>query len=268
MRTYKNPLLIFLFLGLMSFSFAQNQAVHKLYLKDGNIVEGIILEQKFGESISIQTSNGERHTFAESEVELLVRLKESGSNFSVFPTNTYTAQPSRRVYRRALPISYREDRSIYNMISFGLGFGESNWGGVAVTPTIPAYRIGYRYNQYINVGAGVSLDPYSEGLLIPFYLDFHGDVGKMKKIMPHYFGQVGYGLAAAPGWQVNELNGGLYYQWGAGYKINTRGKLDWTLTAGYKSQKTWQSRQDWRFQGEVTGYRTYRRIVLQLSMGF
>lgn len=262
----KYSLFILLFMGLFCAANAQEQATHKIYLKDGRIVEGTIVEQKFGESITIKTEDGEQLTFEEKEVELLVRTQASSTNLS-FHTST-TVPPTRRVYRQSLPIKYREDKTMYHMVVFGLGFGESNWGGVTATPTIPGYRMGYRYNQYLNAGVGVGLEPYEGGLMLPIFAELHGDVGKQKKIMPHYFGQLGYGAALAPGWQVSELKGGLYYHYGVGYKINTRGRLDWTVTCGLKSQKTWQRRQDWRWPGDIVGNRTYNRLVFQLSMGF
>jgi len=204
----------------------------------------------------MKMEDDEQVTFEEKDVELLIRTKASKNlqNALSAPTGSY---PSRRVYRKERPITYRVDRSIYNRVTFALGFGQGNFGSVAVTPTIPGYSIGYRYNQFINAGLGFSLEPYEGGLIAPIFLEFHGDVGREKKVMPHYFGQIGYGAPLAPGWQVNELRGGLYYHWGAGYKFNTRGKLDWTLTAGFKSQNTWQRRNDWRFQGsEIVGNRT------------
>lgn len=263
---HKYIFLILLFLGFWCAADAQDQAIHKLYLKDGRIVEGVIMEQKFGESITLKLEDGEQVTFREEEVELLVRTQASSTNLS-YHTST-TVPPSRAAWRRARPIRYREDNSIYQYLAFGLGFGQGNGGSATATPTIPGYGIGYRFNQYVNVGIGTGLEPYEAGLIAPIFAEFRGDVGKQKKVMPHYFGQLGYGAVLAEGWQVNELKGGLYYHWGAGYKFNTRGRLDWTLTVGFKSQKTWQRREDWRWPGEIVGNRTYRRIVFQVAMGF
>lgn len=264
---YKYLFLTILFLGLFCAANAQDQATHKLYLKDGRIVEGVILEQKIGETITMKLEDGESVTFAESEVELLVRTQASNTPLSYHASPTVL--PSRRAYRKARPINYRKDRSIYQNVSFALGFGQSNWGGVAVTPTIPGYTIGYRHNQYINVGIGAALEPYDGGVgIAPIFAELRGDIGKQKKTMPHYFGQLGYGAPLSTGWEVTELKGGVYSHIGVGYKFNTRGRLDWTLSVGMKSQKTWQRRQDWRLQGDIVGYRTYRRLVFQIAMGF
>jgi hypothetical protein len=266
--SYKYSLLFLFFLSLFITSSAQDAAIHKLYLKDGRIIEGVILEQKFGESIKIKLGDGEEVTFAENEVELLVREKASSSNSNLSYYQSTTVPPTRRMYRRSRPISFREDGSIYHKVIFGLGFGQSNWGGVTATPTIPGYIMGYRHNQYINVGVGTGLEPYEAGLMLPMFGEFSGDLGRQKKVQLHYFGQLGYGAVLSPGWQIIEMKGGIYSHYGAGYKINTRGRLDWTITCGFKSQKTWQRRQDWRFQGDIVGNRTYRRLVFQVAMGF
>jgi hypothetical protein len=254
--------LLFLF-SLLSLGTLQAQIhTHTLHFKDGGRVQGRIIEQKVGESVLIRLTDGQIKTFSEAEILRIERMEEHKPAYATPPTYT-----SRREALRARPFTQRKDRSMFNLFSFGLGFGTNTRGNAAVNPSL-TYRLGYRFNQYVNAGAGFSLDPYEGGLLAPIFATFHGDLGRTKRVMPHYFADLGYGVPMVEAWNVNELKGGVYYQVGGGYKFLSRGSTEWILSLSYRSQDSWQRFDDWRTGGEVVGGRTYRRIVFQVTLGF
>jgi hypothetical protein len=232
--------------------FAQAPMEDVVYLKDGSIIRGQIMEQVPGESLRIRIMGGSEFVYRMDEVE---RIRKEESNLVQF---------SPKNLRKLRPISYRQP-GLYQQIDGSLGFYQAQWG-LASTVSLH-YKVLYNYNHWINVGLGMGLDPYESGLITPVYAVFQGELME-RKTAPHYFVNLGYGIGAARGWNVEQLTGGLYVHAGLGWKINTRRRVDWIFHIGYKYQYTWQERQDWWTGGFLTGSRQYQRIVYGVSMAF
>ena len=69
----KNFVVIFLFLFIFSGLFAQEKMQDVVYLKDGSIVRGVVIEQIVGESVKIQTMDGSIFVYKMNNVSKITK---------------------------------------------------------------------------------------------------------------------------------------------------------------------------------------------------
>jgi hypothetical protein len=273
--------LIFLLLGLllgMQVSLFGQEATSStpredvVFLKNGSIIRGEIIERVIGESIKIEIIGGSVLVYEESEVEKITRapVKYHHSPLAVRGDQAYWQV---RKERRERPITGRE-RGIYNLFSFGFQPGRDQWNTVVPWPTLQ-YRTGYSFSRMVNLGLGLGLDPYAAGGTFPLYLDFHGDLGKeLKAVMPHYFAQAGYGFDGWTNWSFLNFEGGPMAHLGFGWKVNTRNSTEWMFVLGYKLQAaSFQDNRRWDEFGNPLepGPRqstVYRALTIEAVFGF
>ncbi len=241
-----------------------------VYLKNGSIIRGEITERIIGESIKIQILGGSIFVFEESEIETILKAPK------VYQAPVQQPYVSPKEYRRELkrttPVTSRK-RGVYNMFSYGFQPGPDTWSDVVPWPTLQ-WRTGYNFNQFVNLGVGFGIDAYMPGGTIPIYADFHGELGKeVKPIMFHYFFQAGYGISAWNNWNFQEVGGGPMGQFGIGWKLNTRRRIEWVFTAGYKFQAmSFIQTNGWEPfplpEPRRRETRVFRPLTLQVAVGF
>jgi hypothetical protein len=248
-----------LLLGLMMHTGSQAQQRHVedvLYLRNGSIIRGKIIEQVVGDYVKIEIMGGSVFVFDESEIDQITVESALYRSITI------------KLRKELIPISYRT-RAIYHLVSFDLGFARDQWGVFATSNL--RYRTGYYFNRYLSLGLGSGFDFYEDGaMMIPLFADVRGDLFQ-KAVSPHYFLNLGYGFAGARGWSMNRLDGGLMGQIGGGIKINTRRKYEWLLTSGFRFQQTYQEFDLWTGRAEpvrVQGNLRYNRIFFEIAMGF
>lgn len=136
-------------------------AYSTVYLKNGSIIKGDILEYTPEQNISLRTADGSVWVFNASEITRIQNNDSAGN------TNTATAAPS----RFTAPTGYRGfvDVMLLNL----------SWqNGLAFNITTSH---GYQFNHYAFLGAGIGLDlSYTAGneCIIPIFAEFRGNVGK------------------------------------------------------------------------------------------
>lgn len=159
--------------------------------------------------------------------------------------------------------------SYYHEFKGGLLFGEENLGVSLQTIN------GYQFNKYIGTGLGLGVNKYGNFVTLPIYATVKGYLFD-KKVSPFYFGDIGYGFA----WKTNKnedlfeldkVEGGLYWQVGLGYQINfynssmtfTLGYINQDSKAEYVYYRPWDSRIS---DFNVSERRILRRVAF--SVGF
>ena len=237
-----------------------------VYLKNGSILRGKIVEQIPNQSVSIEVFSGTIYTYQTSEIEKITRE----------PSKYITIRA--KMYKAYLPITYRK-KGAYQQLSLGTAFNQNRWNEPTTSVNLN-YRIGYHFNTHLNVGAGTGFDFYEGGTILPMFVDVWGDLFD-KKITPTYMVNLGYGHGLSGTWRHNVFEGGFMSHGAFGVKFNTRSKNEFFVTIGYKAQHTYQEFEDWNivwrdpfFNGGVTdppivsGTRLYQKIVWQFSWGF
>lgn len=241
-------LLFLLGLLLLSLvSFAQKNSEDVVYLKNGNIIRGIIIDQIIGEKITIETYGGNVYNYPYAEVERIA--KED--------------------YKRAKRPLKIKQKGYVNTTSLGFLFGN---GEQPVSSNLQTIN-GYHFNPHLALGLGMGIvwyDAFGWGnfsRVLPIFLDVRGNVLKDSKISPFYYANAGYGIETT-GELIDERNGGLKLGLGTGIKIHTRNNVSWVVSLGINYQQLKASGTDWWSGNTVERTVKYRRLALRTGFSF
>jgi len=202
---------------------AQEYVKETVYLKNGSIIKGIVVEQIPNETIKIQTADGSLFVYKMSEVEKITKeiIDYGTKKSSPFQE---TSSPARFVnddmagYRGFVDLGY----------TFGMG-DYSNLGRLEVSTSH-----GYQFNPYFFLGGGVGYQ-YSEKIelsVIPFFADFRANFMR-GKVVP--FGGIKAGYAI--GTTSEETEGlGFYMNPSVGVKFVLQDNFAINIHMGYTLQ--------------------------------
>ena len=147
----KKYLTLFLFLLLTTVTFGQGDYQDVVYLKNGSIIRGVIIEQVPNKSIKIETADGNIFVFQIDEIEKIVkeRYRRRDRTFS----------------KKGLQSGYK------GVVELGYQIGIDYYGEDRVKLDIIN---GYQINPYFSLalGTGVRYYTWSEDILIPIFADF------------------------------------------------------------------------------------------------
>lgn len=245
---------------------AQNQRGEEdvIYLHNGSIMRGEIIEQELGEYVKIKLANGQIFTFRNAEIEKITIEPPLYSKISL------------EKFRHLVPISYRTP-GFYHQLDWGLNFTQGQWGPVPATAL--HYRLLYHQNHWLNYGVGLGWDIYGEGIFTPVFAEVQGALWE-RPFTPIYLLQAGYGFATNMSRDHDVLEGGINGQFALGLRVNTRKRSDISFTIGYKFQDSYQEfrewpRDTWNLPPGTTiepylikGNRLYQRIHYQITFSF
>lgn len=207
-----------------------------LYLKNGSIIRGTIIEQVPNESIKIQTSDGS--IFAYPMVDVLKITKEQAINN--YSNNNVSFQ--RTMFRN----NYAAQRGYKGFADFGGGFGVNYWAGGFVGL---ATSHGYQFNPYIFLGAGVGFnyDFGNKSIFIPVFADFRYNVLN-SNITPIFGTKIGYSVYDGQGVFFNPSIG-------CRFGLSKSFALNLTFNYGLQTEKWWD-------------YYGYSETILLHTIGF
>lgn len=160
-----------------------------VYLKNGTIYRGTLIEQIFGVSCKIEIAGGSVVVLKEAEIEKITKEKRENNPDKVYVEREYIIREPRRKERPEF--KYRE-KGYFFQGHFEAGF--FNIGTRIIN--------GYKFNQYaalafgfgiMGLGSDVYVNTNStySGLYLPLFAYFTGDILK-KKITPFYQFEAGY----------------------------------------------------------------------------
>lgn len=203
----KKILLGFILIFLMPIcTFAQNiQEV--VYLKNGSVIKGIVIEQVPGESLKIQTKDGSVFAYKMTEVERITKelLKESG----YFST------------KAMISAGYK------GFVDFGYIFDLDNCRADRLELTTSH---GYQFNPYFYLGAGVGIDYYTDASLfaVPIFANIRITPLK-RRVTPYIDAKIGYSTIDVEG---------LYFTPTVGCRIGLSESAGLNIGLGYSLQQS------------------------------
>lgn len=211
MKFYKILITLSLFFSINSFS--QENYEDVIYLKNQNIIHGMIIEQIPNESIKIKTKDKDVFYFKISEIEKIV--KEVNTNYD------------EKSKKNIVLSKYR----FFNITEFVYGFSDKVIG----LQTINGVTLG----ESISLGIGIGYDKYPDIGLSPIFLDFRYFITK-NKISPFIELPIGQSFIidyyARDG---NEGNlSGFYTNPSMGIKFKISPNTAFNLSLGFKYQKS------------------------------
>jgi len=208
----KKYLALLLFSLMTTVSFGQNNYQDVVYLKNGSIIRGVIIEQVPNKSIKIETADRNVFVYQMDEIEKLAKeqyQRKSGSSLN----NT------------GLQSGYK------GIVELGYQIGTGDYGMDRLKLNIIN---GYQINPYFSLGFGTGLRYYFDeaAALIPVFADFRANFIN-NKVSPYFSLGVGYSFDATNGFEgVGFL---LNPTVGVGFKVSEKSAMNVGL--GYEMQK-------------------------------
>jgi len=212
---------------------AQQYMQDAIYLKDGGIYRGMIIETVPNESYRIRSRDGNVYAVRVDEVEKIT--KEEVENHRSGPHCPW--MPPHPLWRNDTMIHVPKDRGYFNEVQI---LFENLQGGVRMVN-------GYKFNQYAYLGIGIGIDrvfssPFNPkinglkrkalaGIYLPLYLYHSGDGPSRGMFTPFYTVEAGYAMAYKGVWKQddtnvdaygNRLKGGMMAGLGLGFKIRPK----------------------------------------------
>jgi hypothetical protein len=159
----------------------------------------------------------------------------------------------------------------FNNTAVGILSGKSNDDAQPVASLTVETINGVSIFQYLSVGLGIAYDQYNSTATLPFFVSVRGDI--LDHIFtPFYFVDLGYGSAwdtnqENNGWEFIDVEGGMMFHSGIGFKMYSGDRVNVMIALGYKMQKA-VYRQDWGGGGERVTDRSYKRLSFRIGIGF
>lgn len=199
-------LLLTLLMGISFHCMAQNYT-EVVYLKNGSIIRGLIIEEVPNKSLKIQTSDGSVFSYAIEEVEKITKegyYKQPKQAKQVKEYRQPRQAAQVRPARQAKVSASRQDsydrpslRGYKGFVETGYAFdvSDSNADRIDITTTH-----GYQFNNYLFVGGGVGFTYYSDADLYsaPIFASFRANFTN-KKITPFADTTAGYSVGDVEG---------------------------------------------------------------------
>lgn len=211
----KKILTFFLFALIATVSFAQsNNYQDVVYLKNGSVIRGVIIEQTPNKSIKIETSDRSIFVYEIDEIEKMAK----------------EATQKRRI------VGQRDNLHLEpgykGIVELGYQVGVGTWGVDRIKLN---FINGYQLNEYFSLGIGLGLRYYHDAELafVPIFADFRGNLPLDSKISPYVSLGIGYTLDA-----TNSFDGvGLMVNPAVGVSFKVSEKSTMNVGIGYEAQK-------------------------------
>lgn len=244
LRLITSIILTFLFFS----SFSQNKLVDVVYLNDGSIIKGSIIEYFVNDHVIIESINGKVYRFNASEIK------------------NVNADVSEK---------YFLSTGFYNNTTFGVLIGENNYNNPLVNFTFNMVN-GYQLNNKIQTGIGIGMDVIYQQMLFPVSFDLKYYLRK-SSFSPFVGAFIGYSFQTKKDendtetwnyYNLNEIKSGRMYGAEIGIRNYTKEDVGYTLSIGYRFQYLSTKYQDWRYNTEVTEEHYLNRFKLTLGIIF
>ena len=225
---------------LQSFNVSSDNLIDVIYLKNGRVIRGKILEQIPNQSVKIETVEGGEFVYYADNIEKIT--KESSLKKSKSQSVNLDFKPA---YFGIVDVGY-----FY-------GYGNNIIEGII---SCPKHRVnvnfinGYKVNQYYSLGIGVGINYYfnavteffsdNNSILVPVFFAFRAKFSN-NKISPYLSFDVGYSFEAKDNFKPFGVL--LSPTIGASYKISNR--LDLLAGISYLMQ-----RYSYTYTDVISGY--------------
>lgn len=261
----QKTLFVLIMMALSSITFAQSNTEDVLYLKNGSIIRGKIVDQMSPDKVRVELMGGSVFVFAKAEIDSMKRENVIKRKQKEIQTNYY-----------------RKDRGFRNMtelaIIYGVNFKNNPNGNYDNGPDDIGLSLqtinGYQVWPYLFVGGGIGIDRFItyQQTFSPFFLRLSSEFLK-RKVTPYIYTDAGYSVMwnqPNQGGEIIQNTGGAYFGAGGGVRIYTRSLASVILSAGYKMNmsNTNYSNEGGYYADAYSISRTYQRFVMNIGVSF
>jgi len=226
--------LTFVLINLMfsNISIAQGTFEDVVYLKNGSIIHGTIIEQVPNQSIKIKTRDGNVFFYKLEDIEKMTKEQSSISS---------NENSNRK--REIKQSGFTNITETNEAIGLGDYDGDFSYGIQTIN--------GYLFSPYFSMGLGIVIDKYKASTFLPLFIDLRVNFVK-NVVSPFFAGDIGYAM----GFEGN--NGGLLINPNFGIKFFVSQKTALNFSLGYRLQEnSFESNTYWNSNSNVTETGTF-----------
>ena len=211
---------VVLLLFIFNISYGQNYMEDIVYLKNGSVIRGLIIEQVPNVNIKIQTTDRNIFVFKIDEIEKMT--KENNSNLS--DNSKINSKVNNEV--KITFINLTE-----NNFNPGIGYVKVGNSSIKNQDFSFGFRTvnGIKINEHFSLGIGIGIDKYKYATLLPITLDTRVSILK-GKTSPVISNSIGYSIS------LNDINGGLVINPQIGIRTYISKNVAYLFNVGYKWQ--------------------------------
>ena len=216
-KILQNVIFLNLFL-LCNLSYGQNNMEDVVYLKNGSIIRGKIIEQVPNQSIKIQTNDRNVFVFKYDEVEKITK--------EYLPVDISINNSKETEHKKSGYINLTE-------INYCPGIGDIKVGSYSVKNKDYSFGLrtinSFQLNEHMSFGIGIGIDKYVYATMLPITFDARATILK-GKVSPVFAANIGYAFG------FNHAIGGLIINPQIGIKIYILKNVAYLFNIGYKLQ--------------------------------
>jgi hypothetical protein len=240
--------ILFVFGFLPTQIFAQVNYEDVVYLKNGTIIHGMIIEQVPNESLKIK-SDRNVFVFKLNEVEKITKEELKSPPAEVIPISNIPAHAHLNKARKesgytniteiTLARNFSQTHSYYYGYYYGSEY-ETHFDRINNGPSFGIQTVnGYQFNPYLSVGVGIGLQGYNELFLIPVFLEVRAVVMKTR-LSPFVLGEIGSSFTGQQVFGTNteyDDEGGLMGSMAGGVKYFASDRIALNFSIGFRYQE-------------------------------
>lgn len=221
-----------------TYSMAQNSYTEVVYLKNGSIIRGVVVEQVPNVSLKIKTADGSIFAYPMADVEKITKEENTSIN------------------------SYRYKKQVKNTLRGYKGFVDAGYLFDVSDNDANKFELstshGYQFNNYFFVGGGLAFNHYSEAGLcaVPIFANFRANFIN-NKVTP--FGDVKVGYTAG------DIEG-AYVSMAVGVRVALAKKMALNFRLEYAAQGYDYEYRDF-YYGSYSSYAYYEEYMTLSNIG-
>lgn len=207
---------IFLIIFYSAKSFSQKINEDVLYLKNGSIIRGVIIEQIINQSIKIQTKDRNVFVFKYEEIEKITK-ENNNNSFNHFNKDEIKKDGFTNITELLVSPStgaVKINNGIIKNNNYSFGIRTIN---------------GYQFNEHLSIGIGIGIEKYIKATLLPISFDVRANILK-GKTTPFINSNFGYSLG------INDSEGGMIFNPSIGVRTYIRKNIAYVFSLGLKWQ--------------------------------
>ncbi len=246
---------------ILSPALAQRDINDIIYLKNGTVLKGKLIEQVPDSIVKIEIAGGSVFVVTMAELDYIAYRQKT--------------EPS-QVQAVNAESSSRKSKGYCSVSQIGLLPGSGNsydyyWYSSSPSVGVTVQTIhGYRFNPHILAGAGLAID-IIDNLIGQLFIDGRYEILN-KKATPFVFGDFGYGLPFDGKYTDESVSisykGGITAGGGIGMRMNFRNEGAFVVEVGYKMEKYSQYYDYVNWGDDVTNKYTYNRMAIRMGLAF
>jgi len=253
----KKPIILILTFLISIMAYCQEiQYEDVVYLKNGSIIRGMIVEQIPNKTLKIKTADRNLFVFEYDQIEKITKEE--------VPQEIVTKQDT-EIKEKYVGKQNGFESTIDLLMGIQLEWAEPVLGMHAI--------VGYRFIPQFYLGGGLGVEIYTDGNMLPIFLNVRTDFVDAR-VTPFFAANIGYAFGWVNGYDGSDW-GGVFLEPGIGVRFNISEQFGLNLSSSLKFQRGYYH--DYYYeplypQGEVYhDYRvqeTYRLFIFKVGFSF